>query len=476
MNLLPAVFSRTTIVLAVLGFAINGNADAQQPRSSDGSTQQVRQSSPSGNTSINRELQRLFNESGQQMPSMRTADLPYATTPQMQRVRRIEDKPVAAPKKEKKKGLLSRFFRRFRRDEPESQTDDVAPEPPAIVVNENRSMVRRQPFVSTQSHMSTNRRDQQAARASGRPASIILPASQPGILSAPRSDVPRMNLDSREGFVSPFEDAHSFQDDEFSLDLDAIGDGSESTKELDAILLNTQDDTAKQEETVFAEPEPNPFSGLRLIPDDEFVNPFDESAPDLSEAEESGFASYTSQSNPFAEQQSESVDKLPASNPINQWRAGSTPDEVRVDEAPKQERKFGESITSTQIVPQAPRQQTRREKIAARRPLSGFMGFCPVELREVRDLVDASDVHESRFGLHTYRFSSAEARDRFEANPTRYAPAAGGADVVALVNSGEQHSGSLEFAMWYRDRLYLFGSRETMDLFREAPATYADQY
>jgi YHS domain-containing protein len=104
------------------------------------------------------------------------------------------------------------------------------------------------------------------------------------------------------------------------------------------------------------------------------------------------------------------------------------------------------------------------------------MGFCPVILREDRDLADMSEDHEARFGLNTYHFSSAEACDRFKANPTRYAPAAGGADVVALVNSGEQHAGSLEFAMWYRDRLYLFCSQETAGLFRADPASFGDQY
>lgn len=120
--------------------------------------------------------------------------------------------------------------------------------------------------------------------------------------------------------------------------------------------------------------------------------------------------------------------------------------------------------------------EIRRRKIEARGHLSGFMGFCPVALRESRDLVDASSEYAADFGRQTYQFSSEQARARFDADPSRYAPAAGGADVVALVNSGEHHAGSLRFAMWYRDRLYLFQSRETMRLFRENPASFADQY
>lgn len=139
---------------------------------------------------------------------------------------------------------------------------------------------------------------------------------------------------------------------------------------------------------------------------------------------------------------------------------------------------FGERITaapasqSKKLTPA----EIRRQKIEARKDLTGFQGFCPVALREERDLVDASKEFEATFGLNTYQFSSAEAVQQFEANPTRYAPAAGGSDVVALVNSGEQHAGSLKFAMWYRDRLYLFRSAATMRLFRQDPASFADQY
>lgn len=139
---------------------------------------------------------------------------------------------------------------------------------------------------------------------------------------------------------------------------------------------------------------------------------------------------------------------------------------------------FGERITaapasqSKKLTPA----EIRRQKIESRKDLTGFQGFCPVALREERDLVDASEEFEATFGLNTYQFSSAEAAKQFEANPTRYAPAAGGSDVVALVNSGEQHAGSLKFAMWYRDRLYLFRSAATMRLFRQDPASFADQY
>ena len=97
-------------------------------------------------------------------------------------------------------------------------------------------------------------------------------------------------------------------------------------------------------------------------------------------------------------------------------------------------------------------------------------------LRERRELVEANDQFTSTFGLQTYTFSSAESKAAFDAKPSRYAPAACGSDVVVLVNSGEEQAGQLDYALSYRDRLYLFRSRETMTLFSKDPQRFASQY
>ena len=112
----------------------------------------------------------------------------------------------------------------------------------------------------------------------------------------------------------------------------------------------------------------------------------------------------------------------------------------------------------------------------ARTGQKGFKGFCPVELRDNRQLIDSRQQHKAKFGLQTYYFSSPEAKSAFDANPARYAPAAGGSDVVLLVNTGEEEAGTLDFTLWYRDRLYMFRSRETLDIFSRDPLRYANQY
>ncbi len=122
------------------------------------------------------------------------------------------------------------------------------------------------------------------------------------------------------------------------------------------------------------------------------------------------------------------------------------------------------------------RREHQRYLINSRASQTGFKGFCPVELRNSRDLVDSKKEYSAKFGVATYYFSSPEALAAFEANPARYAPAASGNDVVLLVNTGEEVTGGLDFSLWYHDRLYMFRSRETQQLFSRDPSRYADQY
>jgi YHS domain-containing protein len=111
--------------------------------------------------------------------------------------------------------------------------------------------------------------------------------------------------------------------------------------------------------------------------------------------------------------------------------------------------------------------QRKLRLIAERRGQPGFKGFCPVILRDSRDLVDASQDFQSNFEGVIYTFSSAEAKARFDQNPGRYAPAAGGNDVILLGNFGREVPGSLEYAVWYKDRLHLFSTKDSLESFLE---------
>ena len=125
------------------------------------------------------------------------------------------------------------------------------------------------------------------------------------------------------------------------------------------------------------------------------------------------------------------------------------------------------------------RKLTRADKVrlvGLRKGMTGFKGFCPVELIDHQDLIDTRSEFNTRFGLKTYHFSSAKARETFERNPTRYIAAAGGLDVITLSRTDREAMGSLDYSAWYKGRLYLFSSKENQQIFQSNPALFSATY
>ena len=115
---------------------------------------------------------------------------------------------------------------------------------------------------------------------------------------------------------------------------------------------------------------------------------------------------------------------------------------------------------------------TVREKmarIASRGRLKGFKGFCPVMLRDHRELVDTKFDQSAVYNGKQYWFSSEEAKHTFLADPTAYVPAGGGIDLVHFKQTGHEQEGSLEHAVWFRGQLYLFSSAASKADFMAAP-------
>jgi YHS domain-containing protein len=94
-------------------------------------------------------------------------------------------------------------------------------------------------------------------------------------------------------------------------------------------------------------------------------------------------------------------------------------------------------------------------------------------LRDRRDLVDTSPDITSTYEGRLYQFSSVEAKTAFDAEPEKYAPAHGGADVIIQTNSHQAVDGTLDHAVWFRDKLYLFSSSESLEAFVLNPGDYA---
>lgn len=128
----------------------------------------------------------------------------------------------------------------------------------------------------------------------------------------------------------------------------------------------------------------------------------------------------------------------------------------------------------------AKEQQAALATSSAAKPETGFAestdglkGFCPVAIRDERRLAVALDQFSCEHQAQTYRFCSAEALEKFQANPELYAPIAGGLDVVAVRQGSAVANGTLDYAVWYRHRLHLFSNTENLTAFRAAPRTFA---
>ena len=117
-----------------------------------------------------------------------------------------------------------------------------------------------------------------------------------------------------------------------------------------------------------------------------------------------------------------------------------------------------------------------KQKLAERANQNGFQGFCPVALRDQRELIDANPAFLCMFEGKAYQVESAESKARFDANPLKYAPVHHGNDVILSARGADQIAGNLNYAAWYKDRLYLFRTAETMREFQADPTKYAPHH
>ena len=468
------------------------------------------QSSGNRGSGINKELQRLFNESGQQMPSMETEDLPYATTPRMERVRRVEVPPRRA---KKKVGLFDKLFGRFRRKR--TQDEEPVIEPPLSSQQPDRYAAHSTRRPSRELHTANDSQSRQVPRAAiaasqvrraepkaqmvrrspetaatnvegarAQTASMARPVATP----AADPEMPVVDWEANaDDFVNPFDDIDSItvtHSDEV-LDLDAV---TEVVAPEAPLLIESEIANVAEVDTSIEQVQSNPFTGVQLQESDEFANPFvdnefvqtesailSDAQPEMVESEVGGsFADFSELS---------AANEMPLRSASDQLKTSVVAQSRKIQPEESSEgwspvgRESADMTAATAADESAPiRRLTRRELIAERSHLSGFLGFCPVMLRDEQQLVDGDERFTERFGLKTYKFSSQVAADAFKANPAKYAPVAGGADVVALVNASDENSGSIRHAMWYRDRLYMFHSQETKDLFCDTPAKFADAY
>ena len=108
-------------------------------------------------------------------------------------------------------------------------------------------------------------------------------------------------------------------------------------------------------------------------------------------------------------------------------------------------------------------------------PPVGLNGYCPVTLIEQHRW----QVGDQRFGAvhrgRTYLFAGPEEQRKFLANPDRYSPAASGHDVVAAIEYGQEIDGQRALGVEFANRIYLFSSDATRQMFMANRDRYAAQ-
>ncbi len=104
-----------------------------------------------------------------------------------------------------------------------------------------------------------------------------------------------------------------------------------------------------------------------------------------------------------------------------------------------------------------------------------FDGHCLVTAVESREIIDGSPRYQTKYRGHVLHFSSEEAKQTFLAQPNQYWPLFDGICSVAMLNDEERVMGKLEYAAFFRKRLWLFSTEENLKQFLEDPADVAEE-
>ncbi|MEY4187985.1 MAG: hypothetical protein RIT02_3019 [Planctomycetota bacterium] len=538
---------RTFVVAAMsatVAVPMSGAAQGMQDSAVSRNSGKAQVQSASHGTSVNGELQKLFQQSGQEMPSMRSQDLPNAQNMQSQLVRKKPAEPV------KKENVFKKFWGKvtgrgtapaaapapvppdYREPAPASATAGpagglrrTAPQPAAAA---SKAAGARPAFPTIMKPAATPAGEPAAVppvaghslrprtvvsepaaagpaglpALSGKPSRFVQPGAAPSFMpkaeaaaaatAASAAAAAKQVSSAADATVDAVKKQSEFPDlfggaeaDEAAdpLDLDAIAEAmkdqessvkQQASEAADAIAETVQQKAAaadavvqEAEQALKSVAEENPFTGVILEQQKETL-------PEAIQFEEAEAAQQPRVAQPPVFEPS-----LPAEPPAFPAAAPATTEtEAGAATAGESQAAPSEQLRSLpdeklRVAMENDERQKQLTRIRERGQQTGFKGFCPVALRDHRELIDADSAITAQFGLQTYSFSSEQARSLFEADPTRYAPASGGCDVVVLAREGVERPGRLDFALWFRGRLYMFETRDSMSEFHASPRTFA---
>ncbi len=188
-----------------------------------------------------------------------------------------------------------------------------------------------------------------------------------------------------------------------------------------------------------------------------------ENKPELSQIKLSGHKESTDSESDEIEFEVPKPVSSPTVNPEVPERAWDAPDADEIEES------FGTSASSKADEWNSPDGfDVNIEKTEER----DFQRVCLVKFREERIFIPGLPEFTVEHQAQRYRFSSKEAAEKFQATPEQFVPTAGGLDIVAFGNSQEVIHGSLDFAVWYNKRLFLFSNHENIAAFQRQPEKF----
>jgi len=118
---------------------------------------------------------------------------------------------------------------------------------------------------------------------------------------------------------------------------------------------------------------------------------------------------------------------------------------------------------------------TSDKQVTPQMPIVALDGYCAVSLSQQAKWIKGNNEITTEYDGAFFRFASVDAQNTFLANPELYAPVLRGVDVVELLTSHREVTGSRKFGGWYHGRVFLFTSAENYEKFQNNPNLYAFQ-
>ncbi len=420
--------------------------------------QTVNEQSDAAPSPIQKQLEELYRKDGRPMPQMNFSQTPVPANGQVPdaegniRPNVIAPSNVVPPKPRTFLDKINPFSRH-------KTAPAALPQHPANPIPSNAARAPQRPsgFAPIANGVNQAGGNQNPANRFNNNAARALPIPQAAPIAQPNAAQSRSQLSDT---LPPVPGDPGYQGSAAKIGGEAIA-VPPAPASVDDALENAFNEklTEKAAEEVEEVPAPtaeaktiendNPFSGLSL--DDEF-------GPASKPAAKSAQPKIANPETPAADEliSDETSIELPIEDeiPLSPAASPAEPAKEQINEPANEE------------------VNNKMKLIAERGELRGLKGFCPVMLRDERDLKNALPEHHSTFKGRTYYFGSADAKAAFDEHPQQYAPISGGQDVV-LLKEKVTKEGSLDHAVWFKDRLYLFTSQKTLEQFVATPKEFA---